>query len=138
MDRLSAKPVDGGPWGAREKVEVRYEQRGQDERTGLNWAEPVGPYTELFHTWNQALYWQGDKGAVVTDLIECDSGKFSNSEIYHNCRHQFEFSAMKTYVILSYPRTKLSQWRELKAKSQALLLGFKTDKTILSQEGNLQ
>lgn len=131
---LENKLVNGGPWGKREKVQVRYEQRGQDKVTGLNWAIPVGPYTELFHTWNEALYWQGDKETVVTDLIECDIGKFSNPNSYQKCRHKFEFPGMKTYVILSYPRTWLSQWRELKAKSQTLLLGFKADKTMLEEK----
>ena len=116
IERLAAEPVDGGPWGEREKVRVRYEFQGVDEETGLPWTVPVGPYTELFHTWNMALYWQGDKETVVTDLIECYNGKLSNPNSYQECEHHFEFSEMKTYVNLTYPRTWLPQWAGAQGK----------------------
>jgi len=127
IKRLAESPVDGGPWGQREKVRVHYELQGEDTATGLQWAVPVGPYTDLFHTWNDALYWQGDKETVVTDLINCYNGKMSNPKSYHQCEHYFEYPEMKTSVNLSYPRTWLPQWRELKAKSKTLLQDFIVD-----------
>ena len=105
-------------------MRVHYELQGEDTATGLQWAVPVGPYTELFHSWNEALYWQGDKETVVTDLIICYNGKMPSPKSYHKCHHDFEYPEMKTSVNLTYPRTWLPQWRELKAKSKTLLQGF--------------
>lgn len=124
IKRLAERPVDGGPWRQTEKVRVHYELQGVDIATGLQWAVPVGPYTELYHTWNDALYWQGDKETVVTDLISCYNGKMSNPKSYHKCEHYFEYPEMKTYVNLSYPRNWLPRWRELKAESKMLLQSF--------------
>ncbi|MBJ7538894.1 hypothetical protein [Marinomonas transparens] len=130
VQNLASKAVNGGPWMKTEKVRVHYEFRGVDEITGLEWAEPVGPYTDLFHTWNDLLYWKGDRQAVVSDFINCYNGAMPNPNSYHRCTHRFEFPEMKVSVMLVYPRSRVSQWREIKAEIKALLLGFKVDEKI--------
>lgn len=104
--------------------DLRYALRGTDPATGLLWAEPVGPGTENFHTWNEALYWRGDKDGIVTDLITCDNGRLRNPRSFLKCEHQYELPEWKAYVSFDYPRSWLPHWRELKARSRELVLGF--------------
>jgi|GEM_PF-7076175 len=124
VPRYIVDPTD--PDGKRRirTMDVRYVLRGTDPVTGLQWAEPVGPGTERFHAWNMVLYWQGDMDGTVTDLIECYNGKIPNSNSYQKCEHRFGLPEWGASISFDYPRTLLPQWRELKARTRELILGF--------------
>lgn len=130
MERLTEYPQDildpSDPERKRtiKTTDLRYALRGADPATGLLWAEPVGPGTHNFHGWNMVLYWQGDKDAIVTDLIECYNGKLRNPRSFLKCRHQYELPEWKAYVAFTYPRSWLPHWRDLKARSRELVLSF--------------
>ncbi|MBN1006599.1 hypothetical protein [Amphritea pacifica] len=125
INRLNDNYVEAGPWGDRRKVSVKYIYRGIDKKTGLNYSEPDGPYVELFHTWNQSLFWSGNKDGVVDDLIVCWNGKLINPSSFKVCQHTFSFPEMKAYVTLEYPRSILYKWNELKEKSKKLIYRYK-------------
>ncbi len=122
--RYIIDPTDPGQERRIKAGELRYETRGKDLTTDLLWAEPVGPGTARFDTWNKALYWQGDINGTVTDLIECDNGKLPNPKHFQKCHHKYLLPEWGAYVLFSYPRSWLPQWRELKAGVRQLLLTF--------------
>lgn len=116
--------------GLKEMVHVHYELRGADPATGLQWAEPVGPGTECFHIWNMSLYWQGDIDGIATDMIECDNGRLPNPKSFQVCDHKFYLPEWHASVSVTYPRAHLSQWREIKARTRQLILGFQAGPDI--------
>ena len=71
-------------------TDVRYASQGTDHITGLQWAEPVGPGTERFYSWNLALYWQGEKNGIVSDFIRCFNGEIPVPDTVQRCYHRFE------------------------------------------------
>ena len=106
---------------------VRYELRGTDPVTGLQWAQPVGPGTEHFELWNKTLYWQGALNGYVSDMIACYNGKMRNPNSDQKCRHRFKLPEWGASISVTYPRSLLPQWRELKAKTRALVLSFQAE-----------
>jgi hypothetical protein len=108
-----------------ELISVHYQLRGLDPASGLQWAEPVGPRTECFHTWNMAWYWAGDMNGLVTDMIKCDNGKLPNPKAYQECTHYYAIPEWGAGVTVTYPRRWLPQWREIRARTLSLVLGMR-------------
>ena len=119
-------------WGGYEEVWLKYVYRGTDAN-GLKWAEPVGLGSDLFHTWNMALYWTGDKAGYAGDLIECYNGKMGHPTQYQECHHNFNLPEWGASVTVSYPRSWLPDWRVLKEKSKALVLSFQVPASTVIQ-----
>ena len=109
--------------GTNELVSVHYQLRGLDPASGLQWAEPVGPGTKCFHTWNDALYWEGMNG-FITDLLVCQNGAFMRPVLHHECTHYYEVPEWGAEVTVTYPRRWLPQWREIKARTLSLVLSM--------------
>ncbi|WP_019623796.1 hypothetical protein [Thioalkalivibrio thiocyanoxidans] len=114
--------------------DVRYEMRGTDSETGLQWAEPVGPGTENFELWNQTLYWKGDLDDVVTDYFRCQTGNMVKPRFVHTCHYNFTIPEWGASVSFRYPRSRLPEWREMKAAVRDLILGLEVD-SVENAEG---
>ncbi|WP_019567485.1 hypothetical protein [Thioalkalivibrio sp. ALMg13-2] len=109
---------------------VRYEMRGRDPETGLQWAKPVGPGTDKLELWNQTLYWKGDVDGVVTDYFQCRAGSTANPDFVHTCRYKFTIPEWGGRVAFRFPRNKLVEWREMKTAVRDVVLGFESDSDI--------
>ncbi|WP_019612256.1 hypothetical protein [Thioalkalivibrio sp. AKL7] len=107
--------------------DVRYEIRGMDPATGLQWAEPVGPGTDNYELWNETLYWKGDLDGVVTDYFRCQTGNMVNPRSVHKCQYKFTIPEWGVRVAFRFPRDKLPEWRKMKSSVRDLILGFKVD-----------
>ena len=107
---------------------LRYEMRGIDQITGLNWAIPIGDGAERFYSWNISLYWRGDINATVSDLIECYNGKLENMNSVSLCSQSYELKDWKAGVTVKYPRRMLSKWRDIKSRTIKLIYSFQITK----------
>ncbi|WP_018860956.1 hypothetical protein [Thioalkalivibrio sp. ALJ3] len=114
---------------------VRYEMRGRDPETGLQWAQPVGPGTDKLELWNQTLYWKGDVDGVVTDYFQCRAGSAANPDFIHTCRYKFTIPEWGARVAFRFPRDKLVAWREMKVAVRDLILGLEVDSVENAEEG---
>ncbi|WP_019023592.1 MULTISPECIES: hypothetical protein [unclassified Thioalkalivibrio] len=113
---------------------IRYEMRGRDPETGLQWAQPVGPGTDKLELWNQTLYWKGDVDGVVTDYFQCRAGSTANPDFIHTCRYKFTIPEWGGRVAFRFPRDKLVAWREMKVAVRDLILGL-VDPVENAEEG---
>lgn len=110
---------------------VHYEMRGLDRQTGLQSAVPVGPGTETFHIWNNALYWQGDENGIVETLITCYHGALSISSqesAIGRCEQKFDIPEIKAEVTLHYSVNWLPHWKQFRDRSKFLVLSFQCSK----------
>ncbi|WP_018145034.1 hypothetical protein [Thioalkalivibrio sp. AKL6] len=122
-------------WGETETVHIRYEMRGTDPETGLKWAEPVGPGTERFHTWNQTLHWQGDLDGYVSDMIRCYNGQMPRPDARPVCRHRFKLPEWGARLAVTYPRDQLPQWRKIRSAVRDLILDLEAAPLENTEEG---
>lgn len=107
---------------------IHYTFRGVDHTTGLQWAEPVGPGTERFYIWNMTLYWLGDKDSIITNLISCYNGELVNPDSVQRCHHRFELPELSATVSLTYPRSWLPYWRQIRSSTEEYVLGFPAER----------
>ena len=103
---------------------------GVDPESELYWAEPSGSGTERFKSWNMALYWKGDLNGVVSDYVRCYNGEMPDPDSVRRCTHKFTLPEWGARVSFEYPRSKLSEWREMKAAVRGIILGFERDSEI--------
>ncbi|WP_018860958.1 hypothetical protein [Thioalkalivibrio sp. ALJ3] len=113
-----------GIGGGHEEVSVHFEMRGEASDTGLQWAEPVGPGTACFETWNQTLHWKGDLDGYVSDMIRCYNGQMPRPDSRPVCRHRFKLPEWGAQLAVTYPRDQLPQWREIRSSVRELILAF--------------
>lgn len=104
--------------------DIHYEIRGIDKNLTMNWAEPVGRGTERFHSWNLDLYWQGDMGGEVTDLVSCYKGEMKKNNSERKCSHDFYIDEWGALVTVTYPHHLLSEWKQIKLKTEKLIFSF--------------
>ncbi len=106
--------------------QVHFEYRAQPA-LGLQSAIPVGPGTEWSDNhWNNAIYWQGIPGAVVTTYIQCTRGKnVYGNELAGDCKHSFELKEFKANVQVNYTANLLPQWQSIEEQARRLMLSFR-------------
>ena len=106
-------------------IDNHFNLNGIDQKTGLNWANVIGPDAGKPKLGNVVVYWDGDISKKISTLIVCTGPLVARLEPTKSCKQYYEMPELHASIAVYYYLPHLSEWKEIQYKTRAFVLSFK-------------